>query len=125
LAHAFVRRHAQEQRRGSIGLAEDAVRAIEQHAWPGNVRELGSCIKRAVIMAEGNRITSDDLGLAVHDASTEDPNLFDLRAARDEVERRTVVAAMGRSNGNIAKAAELLGVSRPTLYDLMNRLGLK
>jgi two-component system NtrC family response regulator len=125
LAHAFVRRYAQEQRRGSIGLAEDAVRAIERHAWPGNVRELASCVKRAVIMAEGNRITSEDLGLAVAEKSTEDPNPFDLRAARDEAERRTVVAAMGRSNGNIAKAAELLGVSRPTLYDLMNRLGLK
>jgi two-component system NtrC family response regulator len=125
LAHAFVRRFAQEHKRGSLGLADDAVRAVEAHPWPGNVRELASCMKRAVIMAEGNRVTADDLGLELAESAADDPNPFDLRAARDEAERRTVVAAMGRSNGNIAKAAELLGVSRPTLYDLMNRLGLK
>ncbi|MBN8507427.1 MAG: PEP-CTERM-box response regulator transcription factor [Burkholderiales bacterium] len=125
LAHAFVRRFAQEQRRGSIGLADDAVRAIERHAWPGNVRELASCVKRAVIMADGKQITSEDLGLNEAAESEGDGVLFDLRAARDAAERRTVIAALGRANDNIVKAAELLGVSRPTLYDLMHRLGLK
>ncbi|HRZ61688.1 MAG TPA: sigma 54-interacting transcriptional regulator, partial [Rubrivivax sp.] len=126
LAHAFVRRHAQEQNRGALGLADDAVRAIEAHAWPGNVRELASCIKRAVIMADGKQITGADLGLAgaAADEAGAD-NRFDLRAARDDAERRTIIAALGRENGNVLKAAELLGVSRPTLYDLMRRYGLK
>ena len=100
------------------------MRAIEAHAWPGNVRELSSCIKRASIMADGHQITSDDLGLKPA-ADDEADNPFDLRAARDAAEKRTIIAALGRANGNIAKAAELLGVSRPTLYDLMHRLSLK
>jgi two-component system NtrC family response regulator len=124
LAHAFARRYAQEQNRGSLSLGEDAVRAIEAHSWPGNVRELSSCIKRAAIMADGSQITSGDLGLAVADAA-DDTQMFDLRAARDRAEKHTIVAALGRVNGNIAKAAEMLGVSRPTLYDLMHRLSLK
>jgi two-component system NtrC family response regulator len=124
LAHAFVRRFAQEQNRGSLNLSDDAVRAVEAHAWPGNVRELSSCIKRAAIMAEGKQITSEDLGLKAAD-DDEPGNQFDLRAARDAAEKRTIIAALGRANGNIAKTSELLGVSRPTLYDLMNRLSLK
>jgi two-component system NtrC family response regulator len=124
LAHAFARRFAQEQNRGSLSLSDDAVRAIEAHSWPGNVRELSSCIKRATIMADGSQITSEDLGLKAV-AEDEADNPFDLRAARDAAEKRTIIAALGRANGNIAKAAELLGVSRPTLYDLMHRLSLK
>ncbi|KQP43235.1 PEP-CTERM-box response regulator transcription factor [Pseudorhodoferax sp. Leaf274] len=125
LAHAFVRRFAQEQNRGSVSLSEDAVRAIEAHGWPGNIRELENCIKRAVIMADGNQIVRDDIGLdAPEPAEGLDPAL-DLRAVRDAAERTAIIAALGRVNGNIVKAAELLGVSRPTLYDLMHRLGLK
>jgi len=124
LAHAFARRFAQEQGRGSLSLAAEAVRAIEGHEWPGNVRELASCVKRAVIMAEGSQIGSEDLGLKVAE-KPDDDNLFDLRLAREAAEKRTIVAALGHVDGNVAKAAELLGVSRPTLYDLMNRLSLK
>ena len=124
LSHAFVRRFAQQQNRGSISLAEDAVKAIESHSWPGNVRELASCIKRAVILADGSQITAQDVGLKSSVQQTDDTS-FDLRIARDTAERKTVIAALGRVNGNIAKAAELLGVSRPTLYDLMHRLSLK
>ena len=123
LAHAFVRRFAQEEKRGAMTLAEDAIRAIESHAWPGNVRELASCVKRAVIMAEGNRIGPRDVGLTGHTQEDEDVS-FDLRVARDTAERKTILAAIGRTNGNIAKAAELLGVTRPTLYDLLSRLNL-
>ena len=123
LAHAFARRFAQQHSR-SIGLSEEAVRAIEAHSWPGNVRELASCIRRATIMADGNQIASQDLGLAAPAAAGAD-NEFDLRAAREAVEKRTIVAALGRANGNIAKAAELMGITRPTLYDLMQRLNLK
>lgn len=125
LAHAFVRRFAQEQNRGSMSLGEDAMRAVEAHPWPGNIRELENCIKRAVIMADGNQIVRDDIGLpAADDDEGLDPSL-DLRAVRDKAERIAIIAALGRVNGNIVRAAELLGVSRPTLYDLMHRLGLK
>jgi two-component system NtrC family response regulator len=123
LAHALVKRFAGEQNRGSLLLREDALRLIESHTWPGNVRELENCIKRAVIMADGGAITADDIGLELNE-STEEPSL-DLRQIRDEAERRAIIAALGRSNGNVVKAAELLGVSRPTLYDLMHRFGLK
>ena len=123
LAHAFVRRFAAEQSRGNMILTEDAVRAIEAHRWPGNVRQLENCIKRAVIMADGAQIARDDIGLS---QSVEDANEFiDLRRVRDEAERQAVVTALGRANGNVVRAAEILGVSRPTLYDLMHRLGLK
>ena len=124
LAHAFVRRFAQEQNRGSMSLSEEAVRAIEMHPWPGNIRELENCIKRAAIMADGNQITSDDIGLTAAGQDEAD-NSLDLRVIRAVAEKRAIIAALGRVNGNMVKAAELLGVSRPTLYDLMHRLGLK
>jgi two-component system NtrC family response regulator len=123
LAHAFVKRFASEQNRRSLTLAEDAVRAVEAHPWPGNIRELENCIKRAVIMADGNQITADDLGLNAPEAES-DASL-DLRTVRDEAEKKAVIAALARSNGNVLRAAELLGVSRPTLYDLMHRFGMK
>ena len=124
LAHAFTRRFAQEQNRRSLGLAPDAVRAVEKHGWPGNIRELENCLKRAVIMADGSQITADDLGLPSVGEAVEEP-LLDLRTVRDEAEKKAVIAALARSNGNVLKAAEMLGVSRPTLYDVMHRLGLK
>lgn len=123
LSHAFVKRFAAEHNRGSLLLREDALRLLESHAWPGNVRELENCIKRAVIMSEGGHITAEDIGLDPVENEAE-PSL-DLRQVRDEAERRAIIAALGRTNGNVVKAAELLGVSRPTLYDLMHRFGLK
>ncbi|MBS1139969.1 MAG: two component, sigma54 specific, transcriptional regulator, Fis family [Proteobacteria bacterium] len=123
LAHAFVHKFAGEQKRGSMALGEDAVRAIEAHRWPGNVRELENCVKRAVIMADSSRITREDIGL---DSNAEDEIEFiDLRKVRDDAERQAIVTALGRANGNLLKTAEILGISRPTLYDLMHRLGLK
>jgi two-component system NtrC family response regulator len=122
LAHAFVQRFAQDMKRGSMGLTDEAVAAIEAHPWPGNVRELENCIKRAVIMADGNRIAADDLGL---DVVEDDFAVLNLRQVRDEAEKRAVVCVLSRVNGNIARAAEVLGVSRPTLYDLMNRFGIR
>ncbi len=124
LAHAFVRKFAQEQNSGSLSLSDDAVRAIEAHPWPGNIRELENCIRRAVIMVDGSQISPQDIGLKPPEFDGAD-NSFDLRAVRDKAEKNAIVAAMGRVNGNVVKAAELLGVSRPTLYDLMHRLGLK
>lgn len=124
LAHAFVRRFSQEQNRSTMTLAESAVRAIEQYGWPGNIRELENCIKRATIMADGNQISNQDLGLK-NIANDQIDEVMELRLIRDEAEKRAIVKAMGRVNGNIVKTAELLGVSRPTLYDLMHKLGLK
>ena len=124
LAHAFVRRFAQEQNRGSMALNEEAVRAIEKHTWPGNIRELENCIKRATIMADGNQISREEIGLDPPEPDRMEGAL-DLRAIRDNAEKRAIIAALGRVNGNMVKAAELLGISRPTLYDLMHRLGLK
>lgn len=124
LAHSFVRRFAQEQNRTAMTLGEDAVNAVENHPWPGNIRELENCIKRATIMSDGPQISSEDLGLASTLLADMDRSL-DLREIRDNAERQAIVAALGRVNSNMVKAAELLGVSRPTLYDLMHRLGLK
>ena len=129
LAHAFLRRFAQEQRRAGLMFSEEAIRAIEQHEWPGNVRELLNCVKRACIMADGDRLTADDLGLAAAaaepDANGGGASDLNLRALRDHAERGAIVTALARTNGNVGRAAELLGVSRPTIYDLMKRLGIK
>jgi two-component system NtrC family response regulator len=123
LAHAFLRRFASEHSRGTMTLRPDALTAVESHPWNGNVRELENCIKRAVIMAESNYITSADLGLSSVNVDSEES--FKLRDVRDQAERRAIISVLGRSDGNIAKAAEILGVSRPTLYDLLHRFGLK
>ncbi len=124
LAHAFVRRFSQEQKRTTLSLNEEAIRSIENHSWPGNIRELENCIRRASIMTDGPQITSEDLGFKTPISDEIDQSL-DLRLIRDAAEKRAVIAALGRVNGNMVKTADLLGVSRPTLYDLMHRLGLK
>jgi len=122
LAHSFVHKFAAEQRRGAMTLLPDAVAAIEAHTWPGNVRELENVIKRAVIMADALTIGATDVGLEPADA---EPPILNLRRVREEAEKDAVLRVLGRVNGNYSKAAELLGVSRPTLYDLMHRCGLK
>ena len=123
LAHHLVRKFGQEHRRNLV-LADDALRAIEAHPWPGNIRELENCIRRATIMADGNQITAEDIGLSSVESAAHDRSL-DLRVTREAAEQRAVLAALARTDGTVAKAADLLGISRPTLYDLMHRLGLK
>ncbi|HEX6795416.1 MAG TPA: PEP-CTERM-box response regulator transcription factor [Casimicrobiaceae bacterium] len=122
LAHSFVRKFAAEQRRGTMTLLPDAIEAIDAHAWPGNVRELENVIKRAVIMADSESITAVDIGLEPADG---DADALNLRHVREQAEKNAVLRVLGRVNGNLSRAAELLGVSRPTLYDLMHRYGLK
>jgi two-component system NtrC family response regulator len=122
LAHSFVHKFAAEQRRGAMTLLPDAIASIEAHPWPGNVRELENVIKRAVIMADALTIGAADVGLGPADA---EPAILNLRRVREEAEKDAVLRVLGRVNGNYSKAAELLGVSRPTLYDLMHRCGLK
>jgi len=121
LAHGFVRKFGLEQRRNGMALLPDAVQAIDSHQWPGNVRELENVIKRAVIMADGLGIGASDVGLGSDSA---EPNVLNLRQVREEAEKHAVLRVLGRVNGNLSKAAEMLGVSRPTLYDLMHRFGL-
>jgi len=122
LAHAFVRRFGTDHRRSAMTLLPDAIDAIEAHPWAGNVRELENVIKRAVIMSDTTSISAAELGLAPADA---DPDALNLRQVREQAERSAVLRALGRVNGNLSRAADLLGVSRPTLYDLMHRFGLK
>ena len=122
LARAFLERAAAEHGSGVRGFSEDALQALRSHRWPGNIRELENKINRAVIIADGKLLTADDLGLR---ASDEPPPTLNLRQVRDEAECRALEAAMGHAEGNISRAADLLGVSRPTLYDLMKKHGLK
>ncbi|OGB00585.1 MAG: PEP-CTERM-box response regulator transcription factor [Burkholderiales bacterium RIFCSPHIGHO2_12_FULL_69_20] len=128
LAHAYLRRFAADQRRGNLAFTEDALSAIESYRWPGNVRELLNIVKRAVILADGGRVSASDIGLtAVPEGSDLDDaaSQWDLRRVREAAERAAVLAALSRAAGNIAKASEMLGISRPTLYDLINRLSIK
>jgi two-component system NtrC family response regulator len=122
LAQAFLERYAREMGRNLHSFTADALAALEAHAWPGNVREMENLIKRATIMADGTRITATDLGL---DGGAAEPQPFNLRQAREHAERLAINRALAHSEGNIAQAAELLGVTRPTLYDLMAKIGLK
>jgi two-component system NtrC family response regulator len=118
LAHFFKNKFSQTEGRSSLNFSAEALAQIEAHSWPGNVREMENCIKRAVIMVDGSQIGADDLGLG-STAAEEEP--LNLRQVRDEAEQRALVKALARVDGNVAKAAELLGISRPTLYDLMAR----
>jgi two-component system NtrC family response regulator len=122
LAHHFKNRFCSQEGRSSLNFSEDAMTMIEAHPWPGNVREMENIIKRAVIMADGPQIVADDLGLGDSPATDE---FMNLRQVRDEAEYKAIIKALARVDGNIVRAAELLGVSRPTLYDLMSRHGIK
>jgi two-component system NtrC family response regulator len=122
LAHHFKNKFCAQESRPALHFSPDAIAAIEAYAWPGNVREMENCIKRAVIMADGTSIVADDLGLP--DSGFEEEPI-NLRQIRDEAEGRAIVKALARVDGNIVKASELLGISRPTMYDLMSRHAIK
>ena len=122
LAHHFKNKFCAQEGRSALNFAPDAIAAIEAYNWPGNVREMENYIKRAVIMADGSTIVTDDLGLPGEGAEEQPIN---LRQVRDEAEYKAIVKALARVDGNIVKASEVLGVSRPTLYDLMARHGIK
>ncbi|MHB8455188.1 MAG: PEP-CTERM-box response regulator transcription factor [Acidiferrobacterales bacterium] len=122
LARSFLDHFGREQGRTFRGFAKDALVAIESYSWPGNVRELKNRIKRATIMAEGVHIEAKDLEL---DVPNGEAATFNLREVREQIERQTIVRALGHAGGKIAQAADLLGISRPTMYDLIKKYGLK
>ncbi len=122
LARFFLHRFNKEFGRNLRGLTNEATAAILRHPWPGNVRELENRMKRAVVMSEGNLVDADDLELAPN-AGEAAPNL-DLRIARLRAEREVIQLALAQSNGTLTQAARLLGISRPTLYSLLETHGL-
>jgi two-component system NtrC family response regulator len=121
LAKAFLERYANENRKKIKGFTDPAIDAILQYAWPGNVRELENRIKRAVIMAEGARITPVDLEMETPRSKYE---AMGLKEARETLEKELLLKALSRNSDNLTKVAMELGVSRPTLYDLMEKFGM-
>jgi two-component system, NtrC family, response regulator len=124
LARHFVNRFGKELNTKVQSLSGDALAAIDAYAWPGNVRELENRIKRAVIMAEGKSVSADDLDLPGSGSAEEEELALNLRAARETADRRAIRQALSRTDYNISGAAKLLGISRPTLYDLMKQYQL-
>lgn len=122
LANAFLKRAAAENPKAPRSFTEEALVAIQRHDWPGNVRELENKVRAATIMAAGPQITADDLGLG---AATGRFQMLNLKGVRTAAERQAVQQALSLTSGNLSAAAELLGVTRPTLYDLLEKLSLK
>ena len=122
LAKHFVGRFAKEMNPSIKGLSTSALTAIDQWPWPGTVRELENRMKRAVIMADGKFVTADDLEFGDED---DDEFLLNLKAAREAADRKAIRRAISRTEGNISSAAKLLGISRPTLYDLLKQYDLQ
>ena len=123
LARHFVNRFSRELNPKAQSLTSEALAAIDAYAWPGNVRELENRIKRAVIMADGRSINVHDLDLPSTASDDQDP--INLRAVREVADRKAIRQAMSRTDNNIAGAAKLLGISRPTLYDLLKQYRLQ
>jgi two-component system, NtrC family, response regulator len=123
LAREFLQRYAAKSGPTKLVFAPDALRAITRYSWPGNVRELQNRVKRAVIMTSGSRVTAKDLELE-HVQDRAAPSATTLREARQRVEREMIEQALKRNSGKITSAAADLGISRPTLYELMEKLGI-
>jgi two-component system NtrC family response regulator len=121
LAQFLLNKFAKQQGRVIKGFTDDAHDAIEAYEWPGNVREMENKIKAAVIMAEGKLVTAADLGLAV----VANPPSLNLRVVRQNAETHAIRQALLRASGNISRTAELLGITRPTLYDLMAKYNIR
>jgi two-component system NtrC family response regulator len=121
LATTLLHRYAHENEKKVTGFTTQAIHAIKTYPWPGNVRELENRIKRAVIMAEEQKVSPADLELDFPYSKYEGRG---LKEAREGLEKALIQKALAKNKGNITKAAEELGVSRPTLYELMERLGI-
>ncbi len=121
LARTFLEQYRQKNNSAVRGFSDEALECIEKHDWPGNVRELENKIKRAVVLSEGQKITAEDLGFQVKAGEGLE---LDIRAAREVVERRIIKQALSIHNNNMSQAAAAIGVSRPSLYNLMKKLGM-
>jgi two-component system NtrC family response regulator len=121
LARKLLEKYSKQHKRPLRGFSQDAQDAIQSHNWPGNVRELENKIKSAVIMAEGKQVTAADMGLADKVGTQQTLN---LREVRQEAETKAIRLALIQTYGNISRSAELLGITRPTLYDLLDKYGL-
>ncbi len=122
LAQSFFHRFNDAHRRGLKGLCSSVFIAVESYEWPGNVRELENRIKRAVIMAEGSQITAGDLELSVDEGHV---RFLNLRQVRVQAERHALLQAIALVNGNMSRAAEMLGITRPTLYSLLDKYEMR
>lgn len=122
LAWSFLKKYAKQNASKVSGFTEEALKAIEGYTWPGNVRELENRIKRSVVMADDQLITPSELQLT---ETSEDVMPVNLREVRERAEAAAIIRALSFVGGNVSKAADLLGISRPTLYDLVNKYGLK
>ena len=122
LANSLLRRYSRENKKKITGFTPEGIQALETYHWPGNVRELENRIKRAVIMAEGSKITPQDLELGPQHAGYEGRG---LKEAREEFEKDFILRVLSRNKGNLSKAAEELRIARSTLYELMEKLGIK
>jgi two-component system NtrC family response regulator len=122
LAQAILQRIAAESSTKLRGLSDNALAALQGYAWPGNVRELENKLRAAVIMAEGHLIHAGDLGLAT---TVTAPPQLNLPEVRLQAERQALIQALALAQNNVSRAAELLGVSRPTLYDLLERCAVR
>jgi len=118
IAQVLMERRAKEHGRSLRGFSPDALKAIQTYPWPGNIRELENRISGAVIMAEGKHITVEDLGLPTRG---DDVTWLNLREVRQRAERDAIRQALAVSAGNLSRTAELLGITRPTLYDLLEK----
>jgi two-component system NtrC family response regulator len=116
LARHFKLKFAKEHGQNVTGFTPDAIAAIENYSWPGNIREMENKIKRAVIMADGKYVTREDLGLAEAGELS-----LNLRHVRQEAERGAILRALSMTDNNISAASKLLGVTRPTFYDLIKK----
>ncbi len=121
MARTFLTKYSTEFKKPVKRMTEEALQAIHHYHWPGNVRELENRLKRAVVLAEGQQITLEDLDLP---EKPESQFPFNLKQVRDKVERESILSAIRYCEGNISKAAELLGISRPTLYNMMEKLNI-
>jgi len=122
LAREFLQRYAAQNGRRKLVFAPDALRAIARYSWPGNVRELQNRVKRGVIMTDGSRLTGKDLELGQEQDVAS--SATSLKQAREQVEREMIQQALKKNSGRITSAAADLGISRPTLYELMEKLGI-
>ncbi len=122
IAKVLLKRHAEENGVKLTGFTPQAMRAMESYEWTGNIREMENRIKRAIIMAEGKKVTAADLELDSRESGYQG---MSLKQAREALEKELVERALARHKGTISRAAEELGISRPTLYELMEKLGIK